>query len=66
MYSSSKGRVREYFLITQQMSTFTTEILIESAESERVPSGERGRFCSAGEVHRIELFFWFENRKTGI
>ena len=38
--SSSKGRVRENFLINQQMSTFTTEIRIESAESARVPSGE--------------------------
>ena len=35
--SSSKGRVRENFLINQQMSTFTLEIRIESAESASVP-----------------------------
>jgi len=35
--SSSKGRVRENFLINQQMSTFTPEIRIESAESASLP-----------------------------
>jgi hypothetical protein len=37
--SSSKGRVRENFLINQQMSTFAHEIRIESVEAARVPSG---------------------------
>jgi hypothetical protein len=35
--SSSKGRVRENFLINQQMSTFTSEILIEPTESASLP-----------------------------
>jgi hypothetical protein len=35
--SSSKGRARKNFLINQQMSTFTSKIRIESAESASVP-----------------------------
>jgi hypothetical protein len=37
--SSSKGRVRENFLINQQMSTLTFEIRIESAKSVSLPRG---------------------------
>jgi hypothetical protein len=51
--SSSKGRVRENFLIYQQMSTFTTEIRIESAESARVPSGAVDSAGRRGPSHRF-------------
>jgi hypothetical protein len=51
--SSSKGRVRENFLINQQMSTFTSEIRIESAESARVPIGEVDSADRRGQIHRF-------------
>ena len=51
--SSSKGRVRENFLINQQMSTFTLEIRIESAESARVPSGAVDSIDRRGQLHRF-------------
>ena len=53
--SSSKGRVRENFLINQQMSTFTSEIRIESAESASVPRCRS--ITSILPVDYIELFF---------
>jgi hypothetical protein len=54
--SSSKGIVRENFLINQQMSTFTPEIRIESAESARVPRGEViDSADQRGPSYRIDL-----------
>jgi hypothetical protein len=51
--SSSKGRVRENLLINQQMSTFTPEIRIESAESARVPRGPVDSAGRPGPSHRF-------------
>jgi hypothetical protein len=51
--SSLKGRVRENFLINQQMFTFTHEIRIESAESARVPSGAVDSTDRRGPSHRF-------------
>ena len=53
--SSSKSRVRENFLINQQMSTFTLEIRIESAESASVPRGEVDSAGRRGQIHRFFL-----------
>jgi hypothetical protein len=51
--SSSKGRVRENFLINQQMSTFTLEIRIESAESASVPCVPVDCTARPGRLHRF-------------
>jgi hypothetical protein len=53
--SSSEGRVRENFRINQQMSTFTLEIRIESAEFASMPRCRSS--TSILPVDYIELFF---------
>jgi hypothetical protein len=50
---SSKGRVQKKFLVNQQMSTFTPEIRIESAESASVPRCWSTSQISAGQIHRF-------------
>jgi hypothetical protein len=61
--SSSKGRVRENFIISQQTSTFAREIRIELAESTSMP-----RCWSIAQIMLVNYtkFFWFENGETGI